>query len=162
MVEALEWMLPVARSLDESIIVLLVWFSGHLTEEVREVIERKGHVLFHHGGGITPFAQINDTHLHALLSRLMIELENMIALKTRERRLARGIKKTPSAKREDLVELVQAAWVGIDHNGLAEKGYKQTGPTMPMTGPVKPEDVFKDLLDAVSYTHLTLPTKRIV
>ena len=60
MVEALEWMLPVARSPDESIIVLLDWFSGHLTEEVREVIQRKGHVLLHHGGGTTPFTQIND------------------------------------------------------------------------------------------------------
>ena len=68
-------MLPVAHSPDESIIVLLDWFSGHLTDEVREIIERKGHVSM-------------------------------------------GIKKTPSAKREDIVELVQAAWVGIDHKGL--------------------------------------------
>ena len=68
-------MLPVAHSPDESIIVLLDWFSGHLTHEVREIIERKGHVSM-------------------------------------------GIKKTPSAKREDIVELVQVAWVGIDHKGL--------------------------------------------
>ena len=149
MVEALDWMLPVARSLDESIIVLLDWFSGHLTDEVREVIERKGHVLLHHGGGTTPFTQINDTHLHSLLSRLLIQLENMIAVERRKRRLAMGIKKTPSAKREDIVELVQAAWVGIDHKGLAEKGYKQTGPTLPMTGPVKPEEVYKDLLKVI-------------
>ena len=146
MVEVLDWMLPVARSQDESIIVLLDWFSGHLTPEVRQVIEGKGHVLLHHGGGTTPFTQINDTHLHSVLSRLLIELENMIALERRKRRLARGIKKTPSAKREDLVELVQAAWLGVNHKALAEKGYKQTGPTLPMTGPVKSEEVYKDLL----------------
>ena len=146
MVEALDWMLPQARSSDESIIVLLDWFSGHLTEEVAEIIRRKGHVLLHHGGGTTPFTQINDTHLHALLQRLLVELENRIAVDRRRRRLALGIKKTPSAKREDLVELVQAAWMAIPHSALAEKGYKQTGPTMPMTGPVNPEDVFKDLL----------------
>ena len=37
MVEVLNWMLPVAHSPDESIIVLLDWFSGHLTEEVLTV-----------------------------------------------------------------------------------------------------------------------------
>ena len=146
MVEALDWMLPQARSSDESIIVLLDWFSGHLTEEVAEKIRSKGHVLLHHGGGATPFTQINDTHLHALLQGLLVELENRIAVDKRRRRLALGIKKTPSAKREDLVELVQAAWMAIPHSALAEKGYKQTGPTMPVTGPVNPEDVFKDLL----------------
>ena len=36
MVEALEWMLPVASSPEESIIVLLDWFSGHLTDEIEE------------------------------------------------------------------------------------------------------------------------------
>ena len=36
MVEALDWMLPQAASSDESIIVLLDWFSGHLTEEVAD------------------------------------------------------------------------------------------------------------------------------
>ena len=45
-VETLEWMLPQAHSPDESMIVLLDWFSGHLTEEVAEKIRSKGHVLF--------------------------------------------------------------------------------------------------------------------
>ena len=80
------------------------------------------------------------------MQRLLEELENAIAVERRKMCLARGIKKTPSAKREDLVELVQAAWLGIDHKALAEKGYKQTGPLMPMEGPVSPEEVYKDLL----------------
>ena len=64
-VEALEWMLPDCNDPTESIIVILDWFSGHLTEEVADVVRRKGHVLLFHGGGTTPFTQINDTHLHA-------------------------------------------------------------------------------------------------
>ena len=47
-VETLDWMLPQvpdAEHSHESIIVLLDWFSGHLTEEVAELIKRKGHVL---------------------------------------------------------------------------------------------------------------------
>ena len=53
-VEALDWMLPNATCSLESIIVLLDWFSGHLTDEVAEKIREKGHVLLFHGGGTTP------------------------------------------------------------------------------------------------------------
>ena len=63
MVEALDWVLPMAHSTEESSIVMLDWFSGHLTDEVAELIRSKGHVLLFHGGGTTPFTQINDTHL---------------------------------------------------------------------------------------------------
>ena len=38
------------------------------------------HVVLFHGGGITGFTQVNDTHLHALLQRLLIMLENRTAL----------------------------------------------------------------------------------
>ena len=65
MVEALDWILPDANESHESIVVLLDWYKGHLTEEVAQKVKSKGHVLIHHGGGTTPFTQINDTHLHA-------------------------------------------------------------------------------------------------
>ena len=39
MVKALDWMLPDASDSNESIIVLLDWYSGHLTEEVAEMRE---------------------------------------------------------------------------------------------------------------------------
>ena len=71
--------------------------------------------------------------------------------------------------REQILSIVQTAWLCIPHAKVAEKGYKQTGPTMPLYGLVAVEDVFRDLftvmneLDGsstpVSYTHLTLPTK---
>ena len=72
-----------AHSPDESIIVLLDWFSGHLTEEVAECIHSKGHVLLLHGGGTTPFTQINDTHLHAELAKLLLDFENTAAVNKR-------------------------------------------------------------------------------
>ena len=64
-VEALDWMLPDAHESSESVVVMLDWFSAHRTDEVAELVERKGHVLLFHGGGVTPFIQVNDTHLHA-------------------------------------------------------------------------------------------------
>ena len=74
-VEALEWMLPDASSSEESVIVLLDWFSGHLTDEVATCIKSKGHVLLLHGGGTTPFTQVNDTHLHASLQAEIVRQE---------------------------------------------------------------------------------------
>ena len=46
MVEALDWMLPMAHSPEESIIVLLDWFSGPLTEDVEELIRSKATCCF--------------------------------------------------------------------------------------------------------------------
>ena len=69
-IEALESMLPQANSSEESCIVLLDWFSGHLDDEVAACIKRKGHVLLLHGGGTTPTVQINDTNLHAHFKHL--------------------------------------------------------------------------------------------
>ena len=56
-VEALDWMLPMANNSRESIIVLLDWYSGHRTEEVRELIRRKGHVLLSSMAGGRPLSR---------------------------------------------------------------------------------------------------------
>ena len=84
-VEALEWMLPPAETAEDSIVVILDWFSGHLTEEVAACVRNRGHVLVFHGGGCTPFTQVNDTHLHAAVQRFMIQVENAWAAAERKR-----------------------------------------------------------------------------
>ena len=55
----LEWTLPRATRAEESIVVLLDWFAAHLSEEVATCIHERGHVLLHHGGGVTGFEQVN-------------------------------------------------------------------------------------------------------
>jgi hypothetical protein len=76
-IKDLKWMLPQARTSDESCVVLLDWCSGHATAEVADIVKKKGHVLVFHGGGTTPLTQANDTHFHgATHSRYMrMELE---------------------------------------------------------------------------------------
>ena len=46
----LEWSLPQANDASESIIVLLDWYAAHVSSEVQDLINRKGHVLLLHGG----------------------------------------------------------------------------------------------------------------
>ena len=160
MVQALNWMLPQAQNSSESIVVILDWYSGHLTDEVLELVKRKGHVLIFHGGGCTPFTQINDTHLHSQLARLLLQLENKWKARERQRLMAEGKNQTPKITREVMVMLVQQAWLMIDHEKTAEKGYKQTGPTMSLRGVVAPEDVFKDLLRAMDESEPSdIPTE---
>ena len=59
MLDFLDWALPAAACPEESMIVLLDWFAPRLSEEVAELVARKGHILLHHGGGVTGFEQIN-------------------------------------------------------------------------------------------------------
>ena len=87
-------MLPPARSQDESILVL---------------VRSKGHVLRFHGGGTAPFTQINDTHLHSLLARLLAQLENDFAVRKRRVDPARDVVETPEPTREEIVQTVQCA-----------------------------------------------------
>ena len=61
--EFLEWALEPAACPQESVIVMLDWFSAHLSPEVAELVARKGHVLLFHGGGVTGLEQINETLL---------------------------------------------------------------------------------------------------
>ena len=89
-------MLPTANTSEESIIVLLDWFSGHLTDEVAATVSGKGHVLLFHGGGTTPFTQINDTHLHARVAQNLIQLENAFAQAKRRSDKDAGIDRIPS------------------------------------------------------------------
>jgi len=123
------------------------------------VVRGKGHVLMFHGGGCTPFTQVNDTHLHAQLAALLIQLENEWSLSERERFSSLGQNKTPTMTREQIVSIVQTAWLCCNHERVAEKGYKQTGPTMPLTGPISHEDVFEDLLRVMETIEESTPAE---
>ena len=144
-VTSLDWMLPSATCPEESIVVMLDWYSGHRTDEVLELLQKKGHVLLFHGGGTTPFTQVNDTHLHARVQRLMVSLENEYALAQRKADLLSGKHVTPTLKRSDILLLVKTMWECTDHAGVAAKGYMQTGPEMALEGPIRRDDVFADL-----------------
>lgn len=74
-VEALQWALEPAAKPSDSIIVMLDWYAGHLTDEVSACIRGMGHVPVFHGGGVTGLEQINDTHLHAVVQRELEQLE---------------------------------------------------------------------------------------
>ena len=64
-IKDLKWMLPQARTSDESCVVLLDSCSGHATAEVADIVKAKGHVLLFLAGGTTPLTQVDDTHFHA-------------------------------------------------------------------------------------------------
>ena len=97
-------------------------------------------------GGTTPFTQVNDTHLHALVQRIMEQLENGLAHSQRKEWDEAGLpQRTPELKRPDIINCVMGMWLQLNHKNIAAKGYRQTGPGMPLTGPVRYQDVYKDL-----------------
>ena len=114
-VEALGWTIPNASSSQGNVIVILDWYSGHITEEVAGLARGKGHVLILHGGCCTLFTQVNDTHLHALMAKLLLQVENGWAHGERRRLLSMGQNITPKVAREDILSIVQTAWLSINH-----------------------------------------------
>jgi len=145
MLEALSRILPVAGSTTESMIILLDWYSAHRTDAVIQLIEERGHLVLWHGGGCTPFTQINDTHLHGILQRYLIRLENQLTHEIRtdmHLNFDRGI---PTLSRADVIEVVKTAWCMVNHHELSRVGYTQTGPTLPLEGPIRRDQITRDL-----------------
>ena len=62
-VDFLDWALEPAACPQQSTVVLLGWFSAHLSAEVAALVARKGHILLLHGGGVTGIEQINAAWL---------------------------------------------------------------------------------------------------
>ena len=61
----------------------------------------------------------------------------------------RGI---PTLHRHEICEIAETAWRMIDHKKVAKTGYLQTGPALPLEGPIRRDAIYKDLrtvLDAI-------------
>ena len=98
------------------------------------------HVLLFHGGGVTGLEQINDTHLHAAVQRLLEQIETNDQLEQRKA----DPTKLPATDKQTVVNNVREMWLSIDHAQVSDTGYRATGPTLPTDGSGD-DDVFRDL-----------------
>ena len=146
MVHLLRKTLKPAVQLWESAIVMLDWYAGHRTPEIAHLIAELGHVLLLHGGGTTPYEQVNDTHLHARMKRLMKTLEIAVFYGQLDDDAAVGVKKACLHSRKDLINLIKTVWEELNHAALSQRGYEQTGPKLALDGPILTKDVGADML----------------
>ena len=149
MVELLEKTLTPRGPDYESQVICLDWFAAHRDPSVAKVIRERGHVLLFHGGGSTGYTQVNDTHLHATLQAEMKALEIAVFYGELEEMDAEGRSGACSHSRHDLCMLVARVWESLDHQAISHKGYQQTGPELPLDGPITMKDVCRDLRDLV-------------
>lgn len=147
MVKLLGRWLPQAQHDSQSQVVILDRYSAHRDPAIVELIESRGHVLLLHGGGTTAYEQVNDTHFHAVFQARLKELEVAVFYGELSDVPASGQTKACSHSRHDLCMLVKAGWNGLDHAAISHKAYQQTGPSLPLTGPIYIEDVCRDLRD---------------
>ena len=138
-VDALKWAIPPSTCSEESVVVLLDWFAAHLTDEVQDALRNMGHVVLYHGGGVTGLEQVNDTHLHATVQRFMEQLETAAMFEQRKR----CPEKMASLTRQAVIDVVTEMWTSMNHKSVRDKGYRQTGPTLPLDCSL--DDVFVDL-----------------
>ena len=138
--------LPAVVNDDDSAVVCLDWYAGHRTPEVSNVVEGSGHVLLMHGGGTTGYEQVNDTHLHAQLEFMMKELEVAVFYGQVSNNKAIGVLKAASHSRQDVINMVKQIWLRLNHAAISQRGYEQTGPGLPLEGPIMTQDIGADLL----------------
>ena len=50
--------------------------------------------------------------------------------------------KVPTRDHQGIIDITSTAWRNINHARVAELGYRQTGPTLPLDGSISEEDVF--------------------
>ena len=62
---------------------------------------------------------------------------------------AAGMSRAASHSRHDLCMIVKEVWQAIDHEAIRHKGYQQTGPELPLEGPIYMNDLCIDLRDVV-------------
>ena len=105
-------------------VVLLDWYAGHRTDEVEAVVTRKGHLLLFHGGGTTPWTQVNDTHCHALVRSELLGIENAVAVSQHKFNKRRGLLKVPTCSRKDILRNVTTMWQSLDHKEISRKGFQ--------------------------------------
>ena len=85
------------------------------------------------------------TYVHVLSQARFKELEVPVFYGELSDTPANGQAKACSQSRHDLCLLVQAVWSGIDHAAISHKAYQQTGPLLPLRGPIYTKDVCRDL-----------------
>ena len=125
----------------DSVCVMLDWFSAHLHEDVRQlIVEEKGHCLLFHGGGVTGVLQPNDTHVHEPLSKEFKRLEQRDV--SQQRRLNNG--KIPQRTRQKVYDDCHLAWDSIDHDYVGPKSHLQDGWTLPLDGS-RDDEIYHDL-----------------
>ena len=150
MVEALKEVLPVAHSTDQSIIVLLDWYSAHRSDAVINFIEGRGHVILWHGGGCTPFTQVNDTHLHAMLQQYIVRLENKLTHAKRTDMHLNHNRGIPTLFRTDICDIAITAWRMIPHKQVALKGYVPPSSSSSSSSTVDSPRLCLSLLDDIA------------
>ena len=115
-----EWTAERAAAKDWRILYLDA-YSAHFADDVVLTAWRHGFVLLWHGAGCTGILQVNDTHLHAGLERIYLEME--------AESFAHQLYFDPtdiSRSRLDVAFDVAGTWAALDHRG-ASQGHLSNG-----------------------------------
>ena len=125
-------------------ILYLDAYAAHFADAVVETAWRHGFVVLWHGAGLTGLMQVNDTHLHASVERIYLEMEGQ-SFAYQQYWDPSDI----SRHREDVAGDVFATWNALDHRA-ASKGHKSNGLNNALDGredPLMSRDVLETWVD---------------
>ena len=123
-----EWTPERAAAKDWRILYLDA-YAAHFAQEVVEAAWRRGFVVLWHGAGTTGLLQVNDTHLHAMLERVYLEMEAE-SFSFQQYWDPTNINR----QREDVARDLVSTWAAVDHKKAAD-GHASNGLTGNLFGP---------------------------
>ena len=104
-------------------------YAAHLTQSVRDLAWRRGYIVLYHYGGTTALAQVNDTHLHAPLSKIYQDLETECFLRRQEVNGSKDIGRS----NQEVINDVCETWRQAPHD-LVARGHLHVGLTNKLDG----------------------------
>ena len=72
-------------------------------------------------------------------------MENKVAHGKRLDMHLNGNRGIVTLARHEICDIVKTMWEMIDHGKISQKGYEQTGPGLPLEGPIRRDQIYKDL-----------------
>ena len=131
-------------------------YAAHLTQKVNDTAWSRGYIALYHYGCTTALAQVNDTHLHAPISKIYQDLETECFLRRQDEHGSKDIGRSV----QEVVDDVCETWRRVPHD-MCARGHLNVGLTNNLDGTQDGAGLSCQLDVVISYLHMRARSARV-
>ena len=131
-------------------------YAAHLTQKVNDTAWSRGYIALYHYGCTTALAQVNDTHLHAPLSKIYQDLETECFLRRQDEHGSKDIGRSV----QEIVDDVCETWRRVPHD-MCARGHLNVGLTNNLDGTQDGAGLSCQLDVVITYLHMRARSARV-
>ena len=131
-------------------------YAAHLTQKVNDTAWSRGYIALYHYGCTTALAQVNDTHLHAPLSKIYQDLETECFLRRQDEHGSKDIGRSV----QEVVDDVCETWRRVPHD-MCARGHLNVGLTNNLDGTQDGAGLSCELDGVFTYLHMRARSARV-